>query len=273
MINEIVDIIASNLVTDNDWLSEIRSIGYLNRINGITSVTDTMKEIGLNDREGNSGYIRFENDRNFSIRESPNQYSSCGKSIEITYLMTLVIAAKTAIPESVALMLAVQFKELNFDTEYPANNVIVYAISGGSNSQSVVPKESGSDQWNQNYRALYVDFSIQFTWDKNCNQIPITMACDNCTNILDLGCVDHCETHGIGVNATYTGTMTLKTIFNGVSVTQSFDVEYGEEIEIPLEYLNEDYEFNIQLFDIGGEIITKTVDAVEYDCFKIKILP
>ena len=273
MINQIINIIASNLVSRNTWLSEIRSIGYLNVINGQKTITDTFKEIGITDTSGNSGYIRFQNDINFVVRNLLNQMTGCRHLKEITYAMELVLAVKTAVPESVALLIAMQLDEIPFGSEFDGYNVKVAAKQGGSNSVQIVQRESGGNQWNDEYRAMFVDFTIQFTWDKNCDQIPIDMACETCENPLDLGCKQHCEIVGIGTDATYTGEMTLKTIFNGVQVTQIFEVTEGEEISIPLENLNENYEFNIQLFDAEGEAVLIGLPSEDYDCVKIKVIP
>lgn len=273
MINQIINIIASNLVSRNTWLSEIRSIGYLNIVNGQKTITDTFKEIGITDITGNSGYIRFQNDVNFVVRNVPNPMSGCRHFKEITYAMDLVLAVKTAIPENVALLIAMQLDDIAFGSTYHSNHIIVSAKQGGTNSVAIVQKESGSEQWNQDYRAMFIDFTIQFTWDKNCDQIPLDMACDTCENPLDLGCKQHCEIIGIGTDSLYTGTMTLKTIFNGVQVTQTFDVVEGSEISIPLENLNENYEFNIQLFDAEGEPVLIGLPSEDYDCVKIKVIP
>lgn len=271
MITDIIDRVSSQLLQSNYWLSEIRSIGYLNTISGDKSVTDGLNEIGITDRSGNSGYIRFNSDQNFTVEES-TAYSGCKVMSKFTYFMRLVVVAKTDVPENITMLLAAQFAKMTF-TGYEANAVKVRARSGGSNSMSVVKNESGQDQENVNYRALYIDFTVQFLWNYDCDQIEIDMACSTCTNPLDLGCHQHCETVAIGTNALHTGTYTIKTSFNGVAVAQTFSATKNTEIEIPLENLNENYQFDIRIFDPNGDEITIGLPSEDYDCIRITVTP
>ncbi|MBL0317148.1 MAG: hypothetical protein IPP69_15825 [Flavobacteriales bacterium] len=271
MIREIIDSISTQLVQSNSWLSEIRSVGYLNTVSGEKSVTDGIKEIGITDRSGNSGYIRFSSDQNFTTEESM-QYAGCQAMTRFTYFMRLVIVAKTELPENITLLLASQLSKLSF-AGYESNSVKVRARSGGSNSMAVVQNESGQNQENVNYRTLYIDFTIQFLWNYDCDQIEIDMACDTCTNPLDLGCHQHCETVSIGTNALHTGNYTIKTSFNGVAVTQTFSATKNTEIQIPLENLNENYQFDIRIYDPFGEEITIGLPSEDYDCIRITVTP
>lgn len=276
MIREIIDSISTQLVQSNSWLSEIRSVGYLNRQSIENArdkfvVTDGIKEIGITDRSGNSGYIRFSSDQNFTTEESM-QYAGCQVMTRFTYFMRLVIVAKTELPENITLLLASQLSKLSF-AGYESNSVKVRARSGGSNSMAVVQNESGQNQENVNYRTLYIDFTIQFLWNYDCDQIEIDMACDTCTNPLDLGCHQHCETVSIGTNALHTGNYTIKTSFNGVAVTQTFSATKNTEIQIPLENLNENYQFDIRIYDPFGEEITIGLPSEDYDCIRITVTP
>lgn len=277
MINAIINSIATQLVQQNSWLSEVRCVGYLQRETVLEArdrfiVTDFEKDIGITDAKGNSGYIRFGSDTNFSIEEG-QAFGGCAANQRITYNMRLVIVAKTTIPEDVSLLLTIQLKQLAFPAAYRANMVKVIPKSGGNNSTAIVINESGNAQWSQENRAMYIDFNIQFTISENCGQIIADMACNNCENILDLGCHQHCDSVPIGIDANYTGTMTLKTIFNGTSVVQTFEVTNGEEIAVPLDGLNENYEFDIQLLGEDGELFSLEYPSETYDCVKIKVMP
>jgi len=278
MIREIVTEIARQLVSANSWLSEIRVLGYMQQVDDTKAVLDGESEIGLTDKSGNSGYIRFASDTNFQAEEDTARMGGCAINQRITYGMRMVVAAKTEVPENIALLLTVQLAGLSFN-QYPQNRVKVRARQGGTNTFSIVKNESGDETWNNQYKAIYLDFIIQFNWQQNCNEINIEtdMICDNCSSILDLGCIQRCEEASVGMDATYTGQMSLKTIFNGVQVVSSFDVVEGEDIQIPLTSLNDDYEFNIQLLNSEGNpiniVLEDPSDSTVYDCVKIKVIP
>lgn len=270
MISELITDLARQLVVLNaSWLSEIRSIGYMTKPEESTVITDGENEIGITDTEGNSGYIRFANDRNFTVDEIKS-FSSCRTASRYNYFLRMVVVAKTSTPENLSLLLSTQINSLSFS----GDNVVARVTGGGSNSMNI-SKGEGSTQINSTFRVVYLDFTLSFDWRKDCDQIPITMACDNCENVYDMGCMQHCLEVTLETNSSYTGTATLNTFFNGTVITQSFDVTVDEPIVVPMDGLNENYEYNIQLMDSDGEVIVLTFGSPseEYDCFKIKLLP
>lgn len=272
MVQSIIQDIARQLVTINAaWLSEVRTIGYVVRDPDIV-ITDFENEIGLTDRSKNSGYIRFRQDINFNREDIPAR-NSCGiQSSRYTHYLRLVIAAKTTTPEDLSMLLATQLNSMAL-TFTGIDNIKVRVLSGGSNSISITKGEASKDQLNSEYRAVYVDFNLQLDWRNDCDQIQITMACDNCTSTYDLGCVQHCEDIVISATIAEAGTATLNTNFNGVLVTQSFEVEVGDEITVPMSGLNENYEYSIQILNSSGEVIELTFGDATYDCFTVKLMP
>lgn len=272
MITELITNLAAQLVARNaSWLSEIRTLGYLNSTEEGKFVTDFKDEIGLTDREGNSGYIRFQEGENFSTQEVP-RYTSCSSSTRYVFRLRLVIAAKTESPENLALLLSTQINSL----EFLDKTVHARVQSGGSNSPQIVQAEGG-EQLNNEFRVVYVNFNLQFDWRKDCDTIPIIMSCSNCTSTIDLGCRQHCDAVPTFTPATETATYTLNTFFNGVVVTQSFPVTEGADISVPMAGLNESYEYDIQVRNSDGEIVELKLEddpsALNYDCFRVKLLP
>lgn len=271
MIAEIIQELSTELVTINaSWLSEIRAVGYMVSGEAGKIVEIDGLESGVTDRSGNSGYIRHMEGANFSVEQIPT-FNSCVSASRYTFRMRLVVVAKTSTPENVAVLLSTQLN--NF--EYSADKSVKVRVSqGGSNSYSVVQNEGG-EQINNEYRAIYLDFTIAFDWRKDCDQISVTMNCTNCTTVYELGCKQHCESIELPVDSEYTGTATLNTNFNGVMVSQSFEVTTGEPITVPMAGLNEDYEYNIQLRNEEGEVITLSIGSpsVDYDCFSVKLMP
>lgn len=285
MITGLISEISQQLVTENAaWLSEVRAIGYMTKSEDRLVITDGENEIGITDREGNSGYIRFmEGGDNFSVTEIP-AYTSCKNVFRYTYRLRLVIVAKTNTPENLSLLLASQLNGMTFSDK----SAKVRVSGGGTNSVQVSLAE-GSEQINPNFRVLYLNFTLQLDLRGDC-EIPVQMACEPCDNFYDLGCVKHCKTITVHAHVEYTGTATLNTFFNGIMVTQSFEVTETEDLEIPMTGLNENYEYIIQIRDEDGEIIPlffdhghdenghghgggQGHDGHEYECFKIQLVP
>lgn len=285
MIDGLIREIIVNLQTENaSWLSEIRGVGYAytSEIEGKRQIriTDFENEIGITDIRVNSGYLRFRNDNNFQSQELP-RIVSCARVFRYTYQFRLVVACITSTPENLAFLLATQLNSMSFDK--PTTQITVTA--GGSNSYNVALNE-GSEQINAEYRVVYVDFNLVF--NHKCEPIPVTMDCPNCTSTLDLGCLQHCDTLTVHADIAYSGTATLHTTFNGNMVVQTFEVTSGEDLEVPMSGLNENYEYVIQFRDEDGELIP-IFDADhggqghghdgddhgghEYDCIKITLKP
>lgn len=284
MIQALVNKVAQSLVTLNsEWLTEIRTLGYLQRRpEGDIVTTDGLQDIGLTDREGNSGFIRFESDINFNVQEmSPStRYSSCepiGHRFSVD--LRLVVVANTEVPQDLPFALSVQMASIRFtDEEFKNRNVAVRAISGGSHTMANVKTETGKETLNNENAVVFVKFRIYFDYKQNCEAINIPITMNRCEddNYTDYGCYQLCEGVTLNQNATYTGDMVLHTYFNGISVDQTFEVVIGEPIVVPTENLNADYEFIIELFDNNGERVTIKSNAPtpdDYDSFKIKVTP
>lgn len=271
MTKEIIQEIAESLLSQNDWLSEIRTIGYLSKPSGDRLVViDGKDEIGITDRSGNSGYIRFRSDTNFRVTKIPS-FSSCFQSSRYTYDLRLIVVVKTEAPENIALLLSTQ---LNAIRPITGTQTKCEVQSGGSNSLAIV-KTEGGEQWNNNYRAMYIDFTMSFDWRDDCQLIETDMSCTNCTNTQDLGCVPHCDEVTIPVDVP-SGEYTLLTIFNGTSVIQKFDFTDEDPsgyLTVPMSGLNESYQYDIQIKNSDGEVIEWTIDETTYNCFRIQLLP
>jgi hypothetical protein len=273
MIRELISDVARQLVTENSgWLSQIRTLGYLQNIDSKIIISDNENEIGITDVRGNSGYIRYRTDQNFTVDEltASERYTSCGSGSRYSYFLRLVVVAKTSTPENVSLLLSTQLNSFT----YTGDKVKTRVTGGGSHSVNI-SKTEGIDQLNNTYRVMYLDFTLSFDWRKDCDQIPFEMDCDNCLNIYDMGCMQHCGEIELEQVSEFTGIATLNTFFNGNTIVQSFPVTEGEPVVIPMDGLNENYEYNIQLKDAAGEVITLVFGSPEenYDCFKIKLTP
>jgi hypothetical protein len=263
MINALVNKVATSLVTLNsDWLTEIRTVGYLTKISDSDYVTtDGLQGIGLTDTKGNSGYIRFSNDINFRIQEMPESQrrSSCsvlGQTIALD--LTLVLLINSPVPEDVVFGLIVQMNTITFTEDpYKGRNVKIRASSGSSNSVYTTNKETGKQQASNELRAVSIDFRVMFDWMQNCDNTNIRITMDNCISddFVDYGCIQLCENLTMEQDATYTGNMTMRTAMNGVTIIRTFEVETGEDIELPTETLTAGYSYIIQLFDEDGEMI------------------
>lgn len=281
MITEIVNTIAAKLVlTNSAWLKQIRSLGYLAKTEAETVIYDQeVKEIGLDDRNGNSGYIRFGSDQNFTVNPIPAKVSKY--AYQYKYALRLVIVVKTDYPANINYLLSLQLNHLDLGSctyaTGTASNIMVQTASGGSNTIANAKNESGVEIKNNNYKVVYIDFVVKFDDHNSCDftqKIILPMEC-GCASILDLECVGSCDDITIPIVSLYTGDATVRTIFNGNYVTIPVEVVTGEEIVVNAEHLNADYTFNLQVFNEDGEQLTYSEDpsGTVYDCFQIKIIP
>jgi len=280
MVESLIHSVAQKLVIANaSWLSEIRTIGHMLRKSeeGLI-ITDGENEIGISDRDGNSGYIRFASDVNMT-REDIRSLTSCNvTSSRYTYRLRLVVVAKTETPEDLTLLLATQINSMAL-TYANIRNIKARVNSGGSNSYSVARGEGAKEQISNTYKAVYIDFSLMFDWANDCDQIEINMTCDNCIETTDYGCYQHCSDILVLALVAASGVATVNTKFNGIVVTQSITVVAGENITLDLSGWNEDYLYTIQILNADGftiQIYSKTDTGkvgVRYDCLTIKLLP
>lgn len=91
-----------------------------------------------------------------------------------------------------------------------------------------------------------------------------------CKNILDFCSVGTCEESVIdfGIKALHEGTHKLVTTFKGVEFTIEKDFLVDDKLTFPTGALNENYEFQCQLYDPEGTQILINKDGIEYDCFQ-----
>ena len=273
---EIIKTVASEILRINsEWLSEIRSVGYLVRGTDETIIQgEELEEIGLSDRNGQSGYIRMRQNESFFTSVLPPVTSD---STGLRYFLPLriVLLVKTHLALDVSVMISRQLNALNISDNNGVRNIKASNLRGFSNSQIIYKEESGGNQLNNEYRVAAVDFSLSFDDYTNCD-VPIipelTMNC-RCTNVFDLGCHKSCDTLEIDVEATHDNVV-VSTKFNGTLVEFNAAQTVGENILIPLSNLNEDYLHTLELY-MNGEQVTYQPEpsGTIYDCFKIKTLP
>lgn len=93
------------------------------------------------------------------------------------------------------------------------------------------------------------------------------MAC--CTNTYDLGCYNFCSVISFGespVNGLVTGVFTS----GNLTIKLTISATIGDPFVFDLSYLNEDANYSLQLFDADNNLISATIDSVQYDCFSLK---
>lgn len=271
MINELILSVAQKLVTANaSWLSEVRTIGYMNRFEDGLVITDGENEIGITDRTGNSGYIRFvDGAQGFSVESIPS-YRSCESSSRYSYRMRLVVVAKTETPENLSLLLSTQMNSFSFSGHDKGKARVT---GGGTNSFQIVSAEGG-EQLNTSYRALFIDFTLQFDWRNDCVPISITMECNNCDETIDYGCVKACSEIELPITITEAQTGTITTMFNGQMIVQPIELPVGEGVVVDLSGLNADYQYTIQVRGENGEALNiQPSPSLSYNCFKVKLIP
>lgn len=92
-----------------------------------------------------------------------------------------------------------------------------------------------------------------------------------CTNTLGLCDQNIC---GDGVEFETTASMpgVYKMVVQFLNMTFSIEAEFAQDDQLifPIDQLNENFEFTVEVFDPNGDKVTITKDTVEYDCFKFR---
>ena len=280
MITDLIGEVANYLLAQNQsWLRQIRYVGYQNRVSEGDNVTnEEMQEIGLSDRDGNSGYIRFKSNQNFTVSEIKSFNNS--RASRFSYDLRMVVVVKSDTPVDINYLLALQFNHFEMavcTVPYgTARNIKTYVTGGGSNTVANAKQESNKESWNNEYKILYVDFRLQFDDQNKCDftkLIDLPMEC-NCSTIYNAGCFKICDGIELPVESDYTGTATVVTEFNGNIVKLSIEVTEGEPIVIPANELNANYVFNLAIYDEENERIEFSIDpSGTYDCIQIQTKP
>ena len=275
MIQALVTDISQKLLTANsEWLSSIKTIGFLSKGPEGNYVSDEeFNEIGITDIRNNGGYIRQRSDVAMTVSEAPRITSKVGYTYTIPF--RLVIALKATNTTDILFLLTRQLRGITYTSFQDLMNVKCQVTQGGNNTRSIVVTETGKEITNNEYRVIYVDFNLTFTDYKNCElteNIETPMDCE-CTNIFKLGCASTCDTLTIEVEAT-DDSVIVETQMNGSIHSFVVEQSIGEQIEIPLEIFNENYTHIFKVY-MNNERVTYSPDpsGITYDCFSIEIKP
>jgi hypothetical protein len=97
--------------------------------------------------------------------------------------------------------------------------------------------------------------------------------CNCCTNTLNLGCFAPC---GLAIDfsggepAVIAGEWVIKYEFGRRSGSQTVTLSDADPIAFTFTELNENYTYTATITDPNGNTYTRSVDGIEYDCFKFK---
>lgn len=97
--------------------------------------------------------------------------------------------------------------------------------------------------------------------------------CNCCTNTLNLGCFAPCNLtidFSDGAPAVIAGDWVIEYEFGRRSGSQTVTLTDADPIAFTFAELNENYTFTATITDPNGDTYTRTVDEIEYDCFKFK---
>lgn len=97
------------------------------------------------------------------------------------------------------------------------------------------------------------------------------MSCNCCcTKTLYFCKQDICGEIDFDIKALVPGEHQLVTYFLNNRVTIKAEFEVGDEIVFPLDGLNENYQYTVELYDPNGSRINIRKDDIDYDCFKFQ---
>lgn len=91
-----------------------------------------------------------------------------------------------------------------------------------------------------------------------------------CTNTLKYCEQDVCSEIDFDIKAQVPGTHKLITHFLNIRLIIEAEFAVNEQVIFPLDGLNENYEYTVELYDPLGAKILIRKDSVDYDCFKFK---
>jgi len=94
------------------------------------------------------------------------------------------------------------------------------------------------------------------------------MSCNCCTNTLNYCDQNVCGEIDFDILAQVPGIHTLTTFFLNKKITIEKEFSVDELIIFPLDTLNENYEYKVELFDPNGDKIIIRKSDIDYDCFK-----
>lgn len=98
------------------------------------------------------------------------------------------------------------------------------------------------------------------------------MATCCCTTTLNFCPQNVCGEIDFDIVAIDSGEHILTTEFLGVQIVIKKTFTAGEKIIFPLDLLNENYEYSVNIFDPTGSQILISKNSVEYGCFKFRTI-
>lgn len=93
-----------------------------------------------------------------------------------------------------------------------------------------------------------------------------------CTNTLSFCTQNVCGEIDFDIKAQVAGVHKLVTEFLGVQITIRKIFAIGDNLIFPLNLLNENFEYTVNLYDPDGTQIIIAKGGIDYDCFKFKTI-
>lgn len=91
-----------------------------------------------------------------------------------------------------------------------------------------------------------------------------------CTNTLNYCDQNVCDSVDFDITAQIAGTHKLSTEFLGIKLTIEETFSIGESLVFPIDKLNENFQYTVELFDPNGAKIVIHKNDIDYDCFRFK---
>jgi hypothetical protein len=268
----IIEEIASRILGAYPQVKQIRSVGYLSKAQDSNYVyNEELEEIGLTDRMGNSGYVRFRSDNNLQGTKT-ERFGPVMTTYNVPLRLVLMMEQENNASTSL-LTVARIVNNIYIQQHGELQTITCEYIGGGSNTKANHLAETGKEITNNNYRIIYADFNVNFLAGEVCSITPNEMnnQC-NCTSVLSLGCAPSCDDVTIELDVETGDEVIMSTMFNGSTVEARIEVTESGKVTVPSGTLNEDYLFKLEFYR-GVDQLTKEVEGTTYNCFEIKINP
>ena len=97
--------------------------------------------------------------------------------------------------------------------------------------------------------------------------------CDCCQKTLNLGCINSCDAgFDTGIIATIAGVWILQLNFGNTKIFYSFNAAMFDTVIFSMTNLNESYTYTAQVIDPNGNIVSFSIDGIEYDCIEFSTI-
>jgi hypothetical protein len=164
MTEQIIAQVAQHILDSNDWLKDLKYIAR--QLQGGRIMLKKDHEVGLDDRNGNIGYIRWRGDEDHTYRELETKFTSCAEGWEAVANLRLVVMLKCTNAGLAEFKLVNDLKAAPI-TEIDGFKPDIIVLNSTTDRELIEREETGKEDdgprsWNNEYKLISIDFEVQY---------------------------------------------------------------------------------------------------------------